>query len=57
MTPGKAQVAVVTLMLTAVMQAASQAQFGVQRRGGFGTEPELKIVKQYDKDGDGRLNR
>jgi hypothetical protein len=48
---------VATLTLTATFPASSGAQFGFQPRGGFGTEPELKLVKQYDKDGDGRLNR
>jgi hypothetical protein len=45
-----------TLSIAVTMQP-SEAQFGFQPRGGFGTEPELKLVKQYDKDGDGRLNR
>jgi hypothetical protein len=48
---------VATLTLAATFQGSSAAQFGFQPRGGFGTEPELKVVKQYDKDGDGRLNR
>src|SRR5687767_8684645 len=54
---GRARAAVVTLTLTALCQVSSEAQFGFQPRGGFGTEPEQKIVKQYDKDGDGRLSR
>ena len=48
---------IATLTLTATFPASTGAQFGVQPRGGFGTEPELKLVKEYDKDGDGRLNR
>jgi hypothetical protein len=44
-------------MVAVTMQPSSGAQFGFNPRGGFGTEPELKLVKQYDKDGDGRLNR
>jgi hypothetical protein len=54
---GYAVAVVATLTLAATFQASSQAQFGFQPRGGFGTEPELQLVKQYDKDGDGRLNR
>jgi hypothetical protein len=46
-----------SLMVAVTMQPSSGAQFGFQPRGGFGTEPELKLVKEYDKDGDGRLNR
>jgi hypothetical protein len=49
--------AVAVLTMAVAMQASSAAQFGFQPRGGFGTEPEMQLVKQYDKDGDGRLNR
>src|SRR5688572_1953313 len=45
------------LAMAVTMQPSSEAQFGFQPRGGFGTEPEQQLVKQFDKDGDGRLNR
>ena len=48
--------AILTLTLAALLQSSSEAQF---RRGGFGggAQQEAQIVKAYDKDGDGRLNR
>ena len=57
MTRRKSGSAIATLTLAAMFQVGSEAQFGFQPRGGFGTEPELKLVKQYDKDGNGWLNR
>jgi hypothetical protein len=46
--------AAATLALVTLTQTASEAQFGP--RGGFGTEPERKLVDDYDKDGNGRLD-
>jgi hypothetical protein len=49
-------VVVMGLALTALTQGSGEAQFG----GGFafpGGGQDRQIVKQYDKDGDGRLNR
>jgi hypothetical protein len=57
MTRRRLSVVGATLMVAVSMQPSSGAQFGFQPRGGFGTEPELKLLKEYDKDGDGRLNR
>ena len=45
------------LLVAVTMQPSSGAQFGFNPRGGFGTEPELKLVTRYDKDKDGHLNR
>ena len=42
-------------LMVAVLQSPGEAQFGFA--GGFGTTPELELVAQYDKDGNGRLNR
>ena len=57
MTRRRLSVVGASLMLAVSMQPSSGAQLGFQPRGGFGTEPEAKLVKEYDKDGDGRLNR
>jgi hypothetical protein len=48
-------VAVMAVVLMALAQASGQAQFG--GGFGFGGGQDRQLVKQYDKDGDGRLNR
>ena len=53
MTRRRLSVVGASLMLAVSMQPSSGAQLGFQPRGGFGTEPEAKLVKEYDKDGDG----
>ena len=47
-------VAAIALALTALAQGAGQAQFG--GGFGFGGGQDRQIVKQYDRDGNGRLN-
>jgi len=42
--------------LTAAVHVPAGAQFGPAQSGG-GNGPEAQVVAQYDKDGDGRLNR
>jgi hypothetical protein len=44
-----------TFAVALLAQSSGEAQFG--SRGFGGAEAEQKLVKQYDKDGDGRLNR
>ena len=55
MTRRTAAAGVVTLALTALLQPPGEAQFRPRMFGG--SEQELQIVEQHDKDGDGRLNR
>jgi len=48
-------VAMVALALTSLAQGSGLAQFG--GGFGFGGGQDRQLVKEYDKDGDGRLNR